>query len=102
MVGGQTKNFMAKLTLTSGLNAIRGQIGGFVYRVVRGKQVISAAPRPSRKPRTPPQQAQSRRLATASRQAKIALKNPQQRAAYRKRARKLGKPIMAVATSDFM
>ena len=93
---------MAKLILTSGLNAIQGQIGGFVYRVVRGKQVISAAPRPSRKPRTAPQQAQSRRLATASRQAKITLKNPQKRAAYQKRAKKLGKPLMAVATGDFM
>jgi len=93
---------MAKLILTSGLNAIRGQIGGFVYRVVRGKQVISAAPQPSRKPRTPPQKAQSGRLAKASRQASIALKNPQTRAAYRRRAKKLGKPTMAVATGDFM
>jgi hypothetical protein len=93
---------MAKVTLNSGLTAIRGQIGGFVYRVVRGKQVISAAPEPPRKPRTPPQQAQSGRLGKASRQASIALKNPQKRAAYRKRAKKLGKPIMAVATSDFM
>ena len=93
---------MAKLILTSGLQAIRGQIGGFVYRMVRGKQVISAAPRPSRKPRTAPQKTQSRRLAAASRLATIALKNPQKRAAYRRRAKRLGKPVMAVATSDFM
>ena len=93
---------MAKLILASGLTAIRGQIGGFVYRVVRGKQVISPAPRPPRKPRTAPQQAQSRLLATASRQAKVALENTQKRATYEKRAKKLGKPLMAVATGDFM
>ena len=53
-------------------------------------------------PRTRPQQTQSRRLATASRKARIAVKNPQKRAAYQKRAKKLGKPLMAVATADFM
>ena len=78
---------MAKIILASGLNARRGQIGNFVYRVVRGRQVIGAAPRPSLKPHSPAQKAQSRRLAAASSLATIALKVPPKRAAYRRRAK---------------
>jgi hypothetical protein len=93
---------MARTTLSSGIEIIRGQVGGFVYRWVRGKQVVSAAPEPSSVPRTAKQKAQSQRLALASKRAKAALKDPQKKAAYRKLAKKLGKPLMSVATRDCM
>jgi hypothetical protein len=93
---------MAKGKLHPVFQELRGQIGGFVYRHVRGKLVVSRAPDFSRRKRTARQNASSAAFGRVAARARAVLSDPKQKAAYRAKADRLKLPLISVVMSDLM
>src|ERR1044071_9806229 len=84
---GPRKNaLMARAKLHPLLRELRGMIGGYVYRHVRGKLVVSRAPDYSRWKLTPQQKASCRNFGAAARRARSLLADPKKKAAYQAKA----------------
>ena len=80
-----------------------GRIGNVVYRQLKnGETRMCKAPDFSHRKLSAPQSAQVGWFKDAVRRAKVALADPQTKAAYQKLADQEGKPLMAVAMREAM
>jgi hypothetical protein len=93
---------MARGKLHPAIEQLRGQIGGYVFRHVRGKLVVSKAPDFSRRKRTARQKAASATFGQVARRAREVLADPKQKASYQAKAGRLKLPLISVVMSDLM
>ena len=91
---------MGKASFNAPVGQLRGKIGNLVFRQLYGKTVVSQVPDFSRRKLSAAQRAQCQRFARAVRQAQIALRDPQRRAAYQSQARRHQRPLIAQAVQD--
>ena len=77
---------MATVKPNAMLDNVRGRIGDLIFRQFRGQTVVSRAPDYSKRRRSAKQRAASRRFAAAVRHAGAVLADPNQRAAFARRA----------------
>jgi hypothetical protein len=93
---------MASAKLNPVIEQLRGQIGGYVFRHVRGKLVVSRAPDFSRRKRTARQKASSATFGQVAARARAVLSDPKQKASYQAKADRLKLPLISIVMSDLM
>lgn len=92
---------MAKVVLNPSLQQVRGQVGGFVYRVRYGKQTISKAPDMSNVTWSQAQVEHRQRFKRAVAYARAAMAESSVRGRYEKEALQKGKRPFDLAVSDY-
>lgn len=92
---------MAKTTLNSALNGIRGRIDNWVYRKIRGKMVISRKPEASGTV-SAAQQAVRDKFRAAAAYARTALADPVRQPLYQAAAEAKGMLLFAFVMGDFL
>lgn len=81
---------------------VSGQMGDLVYRVVRGRTIISRKPLVSAEGPTPEQAEQRERFKQAVAYGKIAMSDETVRALYEAAARLKNSPVFALTVADFL
>jgi hypothetical protein len=92
---------MAKAQLNPALEQIRGELGGFVYRTLHGKQVVSRKPDMSRVKWSAAQKAHRLKFRRAVAYARAAMADEAARAIYEREAAQKGKRPFDLAVSDY-
>jgi hypothetical protein len=92
---------MAKLTLNSALNGIRGRIDNWVYRQYGSRVILSRRPETSGVV-SPAQTVVRERFKAAAAYARIALADPVQQPRYQAAARAKGMALFAFVVGDFL
>jgi hypothetical protein len=93
---------MASAQPNPSFNHFRGRIGNLIFRLYRGRTVVSQAPDYSKRPRNANQKASSRQFAVAVAYADATLADPVKRAAYARRARRTGLTLRGFIIRDYM
>lgn len=92
---------MAKVTLNSALQGIRGRIDNWVYRRFGDRMVIARRPAFTAGP-TPGQLAVREKFREAAAYARNALADPVSQALYKNAAKSRGTPVFALAMADYL
>ena len=92
---------MAKLVLNPGLRGIHGAIGGFVYRSVRGHDIVGARPERIDHPSAAQLEVRAR-MKEAAAYAKAVAHDEARRGVYVAAAKTRAIPLVAIMVSDFL
>ncbi len=101
MSGEQTKIQMAKLTNSPLLQCIRGKIGDFYFRTIRGNSYIACCPKTTGR-RTALQTAQQNRFREATKYAKSKMNDPKMKQLYETGLTDKKHNAYLVAVSDYL
>jgi hypothetical protein len=92
---------MARVRYSIVSDALRGRVGGVVYRGLYGRKYVSSRPNPTEKPPTPNKLAQRGEFAAAAEYARGAGNDPNKRLTYEQVARPQGMSAYVAAILDW-